>query len=479
MNGARVTIGGVVVSAGYDGSALAAVDGINMDWGRASVWEATEPTALRMTIVDRAGTFMSDHARIGAPILVESLNPARVIFRGTLDRPTATRRRMMNPTLGGAETVWIVTLTAVCKLAQVNGAVLSGAATDGQREGAGGWNEAWVADHLTSLRNAGLAPGIVSSVEGVSNVAAGAINSPTLVARRVPGVAAERRLTCGELLARAYSMVPGGTPQYDPRTDAITIAESMPVQGARLTYAAGMVGLTLDGAGGHVVPASSVGVAGYTLDATPSDAITAIQVGHVYYGRHPDPNGAPRIEWVEGFREYRTSDYANGERRVVSLPATAMRLEPALFADANDPSGSTHGANRFSDWLGAQLVALAERTNGQVRLPRLIFDARRLPLPAAMEDVIYQTVQPDAAFYFAGSVFSAVPNVGPQFQMVGGTLRYQKGGWVQEAVMVTTGPAPFNSLTVGNVVTNPNVTLGQFAPYISLDDLGTIKEALT
>ena len=467
--GVRVTLGGRVIASGWDGSDLVAVSGLKIRWGREDAYDDPDPSLLTLKLIDRKGTFVADPERIGQAVTVEMVSPARVMFRGTITKPRAERRSVHNPLLNADETVWLVTVTASDPLANLGMAVYAGSAVDGWKEGAGGWPEVRVNARLAELFAAG-ASGVVSGFESIPDT----FGSPT-IGRRLTGQNAEDARTALELLQQAYRGEPLGVVNYDPATDMVKVGRFAPQAPVALTLTAGLITLTMPT--GYVVPASSVGVSDYELESRVDAAIDVVQVGYWWYGKdptlQPGTTNAKRVTWIKGFIEGRTARYNPRTRRVLKIDTEYMTFDPSEYV-----AGSVDMFNRFPAWLRDSVLAIVNKLNGQLRAPSLIFDAERMPLPAALEAVIYQPTLQAVPLYFTGSVFNGMTAVGPQFQIIGGTLTYADG-WRHDVTVCSTGAAAAAAgVTLGQLVTNPTPTLADFDPDISLADLGLITTGL-
>jgi hypothetical protein len=463
--GARLRIGGVLLPSEWDGSSLVAADGIAIRWGRTRPYDDPEPSVLTATIIDRTGAFISEQARIGQPVTVEMVDPARVMFRGSISKPTARRRRVFNPHAQANETVWVVTITAVDPLAALSMAIFPGDATDGMREGAGGWGEIGVPTRLARIFSLGVS-GIVSGLDPVPEA------DPN-IGRSMSGQLAADARTALELIQQAYRGQPLGMAAYDPATDMVRLVSFTTSSTAHLALASGVVKLDLPT--GEVVPASRVGVDGYHLDSTVDTAIDAVQVSYVWYGKDPNLSAGAqkRTIYVDGFTEGRTARYDARTRRVLKIATQFMTFDPGEYVP-----GSVDRFNRFPGWLRDQVVAIVNKLNGQLAMPALSFDADRVPLPADLEDLIYRPVAPGVPLYFAGSVFNGIAGAGPQFQIIGGTLTYDDG-WRHTVTVCATGPGTPSTLTLSQLVTNPTVALEDFDPDITLADLGYVTIGLS
>lgn len=469
ITGIRVSIGGQTVASSWDGSTIVAAGDVSIRWGRPDPYADPDPSLLTLTLVDRAGTFINDPARIGQAVIVEMLDPARVVFRGTLAKPRAQRRRVHNPLTAADEAVWTVTLTAVDPLAALASAVFTGDARDGWVEGAGGWSEVTVNQRIDMVWNRGVSA-LVSGIDHVPDIAA----TPQ-VARRMRGQLASSARTALELIQQAFRGVPLGVTGYNPTSDGVTLTGFTDSAIVSLARVDGKVTLQLGGAG-YVVPASHVGVTDYTLESEAANAIDAVQVSYHYYGTDPSVQagntGVKRTMYTEGFVEARTDRYDARSRRVLKVDTQFITFDSSLYG------GGMTEFNRFPAWLLQRVTAIVNKLNGQLRVPHLIFHARRMPLPAALEDLIYQPVAPGVPLYFAGSVFNGMTAVGPQFQIIGGTLRYD-GDWSHEVTVCATGSASPSTLALTEIVADTTTTLNDFDPDVSLADLTHVSIGLS
>lgn len=467
-SGARVTIGDEIIASEWDGSDLVALAGLTIRWGRADVYGDPDPSLLTLELIDRQGTFLSDSTRIGQPVRVEQIDPARTVFRGAIAKPTATRTRLHNPLTNQYETVWVVTLTAADPLASLGMAVYVGDAIDGWIEGAGGWSEVPPNTRLSRLWNAG-ASSVVGGFEPVPDIAA----TPP-VARRMHGEQAADARNALELVAQAYRGVPLGVVGYDPHEDMVRIGTFTNSASVDLVREGSAVKLRLST--GYAVPASRVAVSSYELGSSVEHAIDVVQVSYIWYGKDPAIDsantGVSRATYTEGFIEARTDRYNPWTRRVLKIATSFMTFDPTEFTP-----GGMDIYNRFPAWLRDQAVAIVNRLNGQVGMPTLTFDAKRMPLPAEIEALIYRPVVSTVPFYFVGSVFNEIEGAGPQFQIIGGTLTYEDG-WRHEVSLCATGTPITSSPTLTQLSAHATAILGDVDPDISLADLAYLTTGL-
>lgn len=466
--GAVVTIAGQVIPSTWDGTELIAVDDFTIRWGREDPYKQPSPSILTLSLVDRRGDFITSQSRIGQEVVVSMEDPNVVQFRGAISKPKAQRRRVHNPITNMDETVWLVTLTASDTTAALAMAVFTGDALDGYAEGAGGWSESGPVTRLARLYSAG-AHGLVSGgFEPVPDIIA---NPP--VTRSMHGQAAADARTALDLIQQAYRGVPLGVANYDPTEDRVTIGRFATASPVALVLTAGRVALSLSA--GLVVPASKVGVSGYELESSVVDALDVVQVSYWWYGKDPalTAGSQKRTIYTQGFIEGHTARYNARSRRVFRYDTEFITYDPGEFTP-----GGVDSYNRFPAWLMAEVLAIVNSLNGQLRMPNLIFDAARMPLPADIEAVIYRPVATAIPLHFPGSVFNGMTGVGPQHQIIGGTLRY-KGGWSHEVTVCAARANTTPTLTIAQLVTNTGPTLADYDPDISLADLGLVTTGLS
>src|SRR5690606_37395820 len=117
--------------------------------------------------------------------------------------------------------------------------------------------------------------------------------------------------------------------------------------------------------------------------------------------------------------------------------------------------------------------------------PPVTFDFRRFTLEQSVEDLLLTLRPQTVPVYFPGSRWNH-QNVGPQQSIIGGVLRWnptQEGssleaGWTHELHLAPT-LGVVATLTVGQLVTNPSPTMGDFDPAITIADLGNVTIGLS
>lgn len=470
--GAVITIEEDELASSWDGSSRVALDGLAITWGRDDPYDETDPGTLSMSVIDPTGQWAASQTLSGKSVRVTRTvgSSSVTMFRGNITRATLERRKIYNPTSRVREPVWVVAITAGDRLAAAAATVIPGEMGDGSIEGLGGWGEQSPATRLTNLMDFG-ANQLFAERGRVANDVLG---NGTII-RRMHGAEAADRLSVLELFAQAFKLIPLGAVGYDPDTETITIASFAAASNVVLVYSGGVVSVQLPT--GRVLDAARVAVPdGLTGETTTADAIDVVQLSYWWYGKDPNltSGSQKRVTYTNPFIQRRTARAAtSGTSRVLKVDTQAMFLDPSEFV-----SGAVDAYNRFPAWLADQITAIVNTLNGQLRLPSLRLDHERLPLDAAATEILYRPFQSTTPLYFAGSVFNTLPNAGPQFQIIGGTLRFERG-WKHDVTLCAARSSFPASLTITQLFgTSSAAKIGQFDPSIRIGDLANITQGL-
>lgn len=470
MMGARVTVNGETLASRYDGVSITALAGLSFDWGRESIYEEVDPGILRFRVVDRDGTWSTDAQRVGQAVTVERTGPDAVIFRGTIASAKAKREKVRNPSTRVREPVWIVEVQAASTLADLGMAVFAGNSGTNTVEGVGGWSEGGPTGRINTLLAAG-ANSIVSDIER-PNLLNG-MNPP--ITSRLRAVDAKDGATALELVETIYKCRPLGFVDYDPETNAISLGKLSVASNVVLTYTGGRTSIVLPT--GRVIDARKVATPeGYQAQTTVADAIDVVEHDYSWYGKDPalSAGSQKRTTYLSRMATALTRRANGRTRRVLKIDAGLIELDPSEFA-----AGSVDEFNRATGWLLAEVVKVVDSVNNQLRLPVLRFDDRRLPLEdaglVALAFTPYTQTQP---LYFAGSVFNALQNAGPQYQVIGGTFTYDKG-WTHDVNVAPCRTTAREPLSIAALFGSTSAS--SWASYddtIRLADLDTITQGL-
>lgn len=471
--GAVVTIGGQRLPSTWDGSSMIALNDLSIDWGRSDAYDLADPGTLALSVIDPTGEWAFSQGLAGQPITVERTSAALgnlTVFRGRVTAGRPERRKVYSPVTKAREPVWIVPISAGDTLAEAASTVFAGEMGDGSVEGLGGWGEQNPELRFTNVFARG-GSGVFAGWEGVPN------QVTSNVMRRMHGQAASDQRTLLELIAQVYRLVPLGVVNYDPGANTVKVGSFAAASTVVLAYTGGVIGLQLPA--GRIVDAGKVGVPdGIQGETTVSDAIDTVQVSYFWYGKDPNVSGgdAKRVTYTNPFLQRATARGAtSGTSRVLKIDTQAQFLDPAEFAS---DSQLVPQYNRFPGWLADRIVEIVNTLNGQVRLPTLRLDDRRLPLDQSTTDALYRPYQSTTPLYFRGSVFNPMRNAGPQYQVIGGTLRYDRG-WTHDLTVCPARNTAAADPTIADLFgTTSAAQLGQFDPDIRVGDLATITKGL-
>ncbi|MET3449802.1 hypothetical protein [Curtobacterium sp. 1544] len=470
--GARVTIDGTEVASTWNGADAVALDGLRITWGRGDPYDETEPGTLSASIIDPTGRWSSDQTLAGRTIEVArtSGTAAVVMFRGKITRAALTRRKVSNPATGSREPVWIVSLSAGDTLATAAATILSGEMGDGSVEGLGGWGEQAPGTRLSNAMARGGSAVFTDRDPIIYDV----LGNGT-VHRWMHGTPASEQWTLLDLLAQAYKLSPLGVVGYDPDTGVAKLCNFAAASNIVLVYTNQTVTLQLPS--GRVIDAAKVALPDdSTVETTAAEAIDTVQLSYYWYGKDPNVSGgtAKRVTYTNPFIQRTTArGLASGTNRVLKVDTWAMYLDPSEYA-----AGAVDSRNRFIGWLADQVTSIVNSLNGQLRMPTVRFDDKRLPLDAAATDAIYRPLQSTTPLYFAGSMFNVLENAGPQYQIIGGTLTYNRG-WTHDVNVCAARSLTTPDLTIAQLFgTTTPAQLGQFDASIRLGDLATVTQGL-
>ncbi|MBF4613276.1 hypothetical protein [Curtobacterium sp. VKM Ac-1376] len=472
--GVQLLLSGRTIASKWDGTRMVALNDLSIVWGREDAYDAAEPGTLSASVIDPTGDWITGETLGGQKIAVvrtSAILGDLIVFRGRISKASATRRRVFNPVTKTRDPVWVVNISAGDRLAEAASTILTGEMGEKSVEGPGGWGEQNPVTRMTNLFDRG-AGRVFSAYDTVPSEA----NSQGTILRRMHGQSASDQRTLLELIEQVYRLVPLGVVNYDPDANAVRIGSYAKASSINLVYTGGVVRFDLPS--GRAVSADRVAVPdGLAVESTSAEAIDIVQVSYTWYGADPNLSAGQqkRVIYTGGIRQEKTARGATSDsNRILKYDTEAMFLDPDEYAaDSVVPY-----INRTPGWLAEQIVGIVDTINGQLRLPTVRLDDRRFPLDAATSDVLYRPFQLKTALYFTGSVFNTLPNAGPQYQPIGGTLRYDRG-WTHDLVMTPAQPRTITDPDIAAVFgTTSAAQLGQFDPDIRLGDLANVTTGL-
>jgi hypothetical protein len=471
--GAVVTINGQRIPSTWNGSSLVALADLSITWGREDPYDLTEPGTLSLSIIDPTGDWIAAQSLAGMPITVTRTSAMLgdlIVFRGRIVSARPERRNVYNPVTKTREPVWVARLSAGDTLAEAASTVLVGEMGNGSVEGLGGWGEQGPGTRLGHVFDNG-GSRVFSSYQEVP----GDVLGDGTIFRRMHGQSAADQRSLLELIEQCYRTEPLGVVNYDPAANAVKVGGFAAASNIVLVYSGGTVRLQLPT--GRVIDAAKVGTPeGLQAETTASDAIDVVQISFYWYGKDANltPGAQKRVIYTNQFTQRLTRRGADsGGNRVLKVAMEVMYFDVTEF----EP-GYYDAQNRYVGWLRDRVTDIVNTLNGQMRLPTLRLDDRRLPLDQSTTDVLYRPYQSGSPLYFAGSAFNVLPNAGPQYQVIGGTLGY-RGGWTHDLTVCPVRSSPTPVQTIAALFgTTSAAQIGQFDSSIRLGDLATVTKGL-
>lgn len=457
-----LTIAGVALPASWDGSARVALDGITLDWGRESVYDQPDPTRATVTVIDPGGLWATGATLYGAKLTIA--RPLAVMFRGSIDSISLEPVVVTSPRGNRPARVWLVTITAIDPAAALAKAIPTGPGPYGAQDanwrfqnaiyGANHWAQALATTRLTEL--GARADGIVDGFAPTTAAGNWLIGTHPMA----------DKMSLLDLARECYSSVPLAHANYNAQTNRIELGALAPATGLSLTLVSSRI--TLGPVAGHTLDARLIEqTSGGKITSALGENIATVILNHLV------AVPASNITFEGVSRAVSRTDAAISTAPVPTsspnLGRNVLELNTGIY-DA--PDQTTFG--RIAT-LSALVVALVAKLNGKPPAPATRFDLERFDFGAA-EAILLDTKDQPVPLYLAGALHASLNFYGPLFQLIGGRLTYKKG-WTLEAILGPTVTAPA-TLTVAALVTNTTPLLGDYAPEISLADLGHVTKGL-
>jgi hypothetical protein len=477
----EVELDGLAIPKAWSGPTIAGVDGVTIRWGRTDLYDQPRPSRAAVTIVDPDGVWSSRPERYGARLIVRQ--GARVVFRGDVDDIASIERRVHDPVHNKTVTVWLTTIGAVDPRAALDKFIPKGpgsAADELPRTkvyelafyGPDFWPAARASLRTAHVRDAAGVDKIVSGVELAYVGPDGSAIESQIVAQEKMGASAL------DLIRRVYLLPGPGHVNYDPDSDSVTRGLLATRGGVRLTRSGTAVVLT--GTATHIIPASAFSIPDNPeIVSTFSKAIGRIRA--IGTRAKIDP-----FDYDGNQNTAHRYDYPAENQRTVPTPGRST--DNTLDIDGGySIYGSTTayqaGGVRLQPALDDAVITVSA-LNGRIAAPSLGFDPRRADdgfpvISEALLDVLLGVNDDTTPIYIAGSRYIALEYVGPMFQLIGGTLRYDNGWHVDDMVLAPAlSNTPAQRLTVTQLWGTSTATWGDLAPDIHFADFDVVTGGL-
>jgi hypothetical protein len=483
--GAALFIDGAEVAASYAGSDdLAVLDDVQFNWGREGIWDFGEAGVLTCTLLDRTGRYAAGVSLSGLQLLFKWVGTTvtRNRFNGRVTGWSSERRLVQNPRTGLREPVWFVKITATSLMAGLAKRRLAGPSSEysglmpaGDPEiftgGSSGWPYAYAQTRLNDMNANGMAT-LIENVQGVPGTSDKG-NRPFQAALRW-----DETPTALEMINRIYA-AQLGRPDFNPERagGGINFVKFLKASPMALGRVNGLVAVVVNGV--TTVPANRVGVPnGISAESTVADGIDVVQLRGYMHGYKSAGDTSSGTVKKEG---QSTVQVPNGspQRSNMLVADYGMAFYKAPYTAASAYPW-TAAINAHWSELSDQLVALADAFRNKLRLPTLRYDSRRLPLDSeALTELVHRPNATDLPVYYPGSVFNPLPNAGPQYQVVGGVVRYQNKTWTHDVRLIPVQGTTSAPLTMQQLFGRSTATLAQWSPDLQLGDLVNVTQGLT
>lgn len=454
LDAPTVTIAGHTITDQWDPTHPIVCDGIRFVWGRTNIYDENSATTLKLRLVDADGTLAGTSRLSGTGITV-TRGDGRIIFRGRLTNHTIDRRTITDPISRQPRTVWLLELSASCKLAELAHAVLPGPGNVPAVVTNYGENY-WATDEPPARVAAVMAAGanqIVSGIDWSTPFPAGPYYNACRPRKFADG------WSVLDHIVSLYNMHPVSHVNYDPHANRTRIGQTAATSLLALKWLAGKLQLALTG--GELVDAARVGVpSGYRTETTRGDGVDMVQIVQPTFG--PSSN----YEIVDHVVERQTSRFDPAQHgRNVHRVHSDMYYFPGT-----DP-------NTWQKNLADATRNIINILNDKLRLPTVRFDWRKFTYDASLAQLLIDTYDKPTPLYFYRSVFNPITDTGVTHQVLGGTLTWQQGGWQLDA---TLGPAAGTGtgITVDQICAHPDPTMADFDEGITLADLGNLTQGV-
>jgi len=281
-----------------------------------------------------------------------------------------------------------------------------------------------------------------------------------------------------EIIQRLYRLVKGGHINWNPATRRIE--QGYPAAGGllALVYTGGKI-IIRPQAGDAAYPPFTIDAATAIVDEpeayqTVAENITVIEIvgGNMAYQQVTRPNApAPAsgtdVAWVQAAPD--------SEVYVYTVPGSNNTVTTRLTLDLQIASSLSGGLVSAMDGLNAEWNPWVQSINGKMRTPDVTFDLERWNYGEAFERMILTLMSDRRPVFFSGSEYAELGAMARQHQIIGGRVGY-KGGYYAKTKLAPAGTsATPTQLTIGQLVTNPTPTMGDYDPSITLADWGTVS----
>lgn len=456
-----VRLDGQTLSGDWSRAAPTVLAGLELDWGRASHYDDADPAQLALSLIDPDGELA------GTDLTGQTIEVVRgdgyVLFRGSVNDHEAEPVRVRDPENGRRIDGWIVSLTAVDPSASLAQAVLPGPGTNAVTAEELGMHY-WETQAPRARLDAILAQGadeLVSSIEWRDPYPTGAY-WPLIRFRKMAD-----QHSALQMIEDVYKTHPLGYAYYDPDAHGIAIGQPATASGLALVWNGQVLSFEVRPYG-YTFPGDRMRVPdGLTARTTLDKGIDVVQV------TVPQQSPSTGYEVVEATTEVAVAGSAAGRigRKVYAVKNDAWYNPPA------------QGNAAWQQLLADDAAEAVAELNGSLELPDLLIYPGEAIFSELARGHLIRAVALGDPVYFVGSVFAPLQRSGAVQQMIGGTLTWSRdpakteGRW---EVLARFAPALGRAagVTIDQLVRHNDPTLDDYAPGITLADLGNVTQGV-
>jgi hypothetical protein len=498
-----LTVGSTVIPAEYDPVGLTGIAEIRIRWGQADRYAPVDPSTVAVDVLDSSGQWSTDPARYGEEITVKIPHPdgvsgPRVIFRGAVTE-TRSRRVVVDD-----RPMWRTTLYATDVLADLARDPL----TDGRVFVTGGTG-------MITLEPSGEAGGVNQAITapvwvvkdrlwqgGINRYVSAITNPPTVQADQSQGKLGNAQYPTVravpswlDYLYSVWRCVPFVGVVFDPHTRELRGVEAATAKNltVALVYTGGLIQMSVTAASGPSpiqLPARRLSYSGdFELSSTIQAAITGIAFRHAFrHWAYAEMLGNRWFfawySWVDTTEATYLSGTPSGAvgRNIdvnLSIVTTDTRapasVQPggAIPEVPDIPNGPPYSDQIMPAWRTA-----VAGVNGFINLPELFYDLGTWPADPVIDAYMLTPYARGAAAFLQGSFVSGLPSVPTVVEAISGELHWMND-W-EVSMQFAPVPATYTGggIAINALVTTPEPTLNQYAPGITLGDLGKVTKGI-
>ena len=403
----EIRIDGVAVASSWSDTGRIGLEGIKMTWGRSSHLDRADPGQMYCELIDPRAHLDGYESLTGKSIEVwragDEANPPRRIFNGRIDDYDVEIRWISDPHTFERRRVWVLSISASDKLAELAKAVLPGPNNVDIIVDAVGPSYWGYIDRLAQSGVVRPAQHVAQMMEQGADKIVSAIDwrDPDLPSEPVVSLIpwSDKRSLL-DLIEGLYAMHPLAYPIYEPSSNSVLIGQPAVGPAIELHYADNTIAMRVGDDVGYAIPASKVVVPdGYKAGTGADESIDVVQVVQQSFEISIDENAKASSSSFEAVTEHLIDGYdpeATGRRE--------HRIDVDVLFEYQNPGGGGAGIKlpdsiTFDHALGGQVTITGHQIDNAYRMLEI---ARDLFSPPDVENatlIAFITCLVEAPFF--------------------------------------------------------------------------------